>query len=229
MSYMVTPKSLQNWVPRNLQLDFLMWNPQFLHNKPSHLKMQSSFSSHVKHQKHFVWLTKLGASKFILFLTHYKKRGQCEYIRPGTNRGAWLCYLQTGSRSAVGRSRGLRRPQRGDKYPPFLVAWSRADDSLYGPRTPECLVSELYHSGGNKWRGKGLSEEKARGCSHSLFLKPFFQELARWFFKTAEKWRNSTFSYRAGWQTEQWETKTNQPTFTPGYTLRSDQASFFYI
>lgn len=33
-------------------------------------------------------------------LTHYKKRGQCEYIRPRMNTGAWQCYIQTGSGSA---------------------------------------------------------------------------------------------------------------------------------
>lgn len=62
----------------------------FLHSQPSYLKMQSSLlQSHVEHQKHFVWLTKSSVARFVLFLCIIKKGGQCWYIRPWMNRGAW--------------------------------------------------------------------------------------------------------------------------------------------
>lgn len=50
-------------------------------------------------------------------LMHYKKRGQCEYIRPWMNWGAWQCYIQTGSRSAE----GTRGDEGGYRRDPNVV------------------------------------------------------------------------------------------------------------
>lgn len=68
----------------------------------SECRVLSPVTFRQEHQKHFVWLTKLSVARFILFLRIIKKGGQCKYIRPWMNRGAWQCYIQTGSGSARG-------------------------------------------------------------------------------------------------------------------------------
>lgn len=77
----------------------------FLHNRLI-ISQNTEFTikSYLKPQKLFMWLTEFSVARYTLFLWIIKKGEQCEYIiRPGMNRGAWQCYIQTGGGSAEGR------------------------------------------------------------------------------------------------------------------------------
>lgn len=80
--------------------------------------------------------------------------------------------------------------------------------------------------GRNGWGGR---EEEGRDCSSGDLIKCGASVQNR--RKSGEI---QTFSFRPGWQTEQVESSgrhrlTDPPTFTPGYTLRTDRACFFFF
>lgn len=86
-------------------------------------------------------------------------------------------------------------------------------------------VSETTR-GRNGWGGR---EEEGRDCSSGDLIKCGASVQNR--RKSGEI---QTFSFRPGWQTEQVESSgrhrlTDPPTFTPGYTLRTDRACFFFF
>lgn len=121
----------------------------FLHNRLI-ISQNTEFTikSYLKPQKLFMWLTELSVARYTLFLWIIKKGEQCEYIiRPGMNRGAWQCYIQTGGGSAEGRRGEERGGGIGDPsmvwwlFSPFPVAWSQVDR-----RAIPCMVHKSQNA-----------------------------------------------------------------------------------